>query len=152
MTRPLEIRILSAADTDLMHDMMTMFGQAFDEASEYNDARPCDAYLRDLLGSGTFVALAAMSGTHVIGGLVAYEWRKFEQARSEYYIYDLAVAKDRRREGIATALILMFKDIAAKRGGGLIFIQAEADDAPAVAVYSRLGKRMEVAHFEIEAA
>jgi len=41
--------------------------------------------------------------------LAAYELRKFEQERSEVYIYDLAVASAHRREGIATALIERLK-------------------------------------------
>jgi aminoglycoside 3-N-acetyltransferase I len=38
-----------------------------------------------------------------VGGLIAYELEKFERARSELYIYDLAVAEDHRRRGVATA-------------------------------------------------
>jgi aminoglycoside 3-N-acetyltransferase I len=52
----------------------------------------------------------------VTGALCAYELRKFEQERSEIYIYDLAVAMTHRRQGIATALISSLQDIAAARG------------------------------------
>ena len=49
---------------------------------------------------------------------------KFEQERSEVYIYDLAVAVAHRREGIATALIMELKRIASLRGAYVIFVQA----------------------------
>jgi aminoglycoside 3-N-acetyltransferase I len=52
----------------------------------------------------------------VVGGLAAYELKKFEQERSEIYIYDLAVREEHRRQGIATALIGELKAIARRRG------------------------------------
>ncbi len=86
------------------------------------------------------------------GGLAAYELKKFEQPRSELYIYDLAVAAAHRRQGIATALIHALQKIAAARGAYVIFVQADAGDEPAVALYSKLGSREEVLHFDIAVA
>jgi len=85
----------------------------------------------------------------VVGGLVAYQLRKFEQERSEIYIYDLAVAEEHRRQGIATALIRELQRIAAERGAYVIFVQADYGDPPAVALYTKLGIREEVLHFDI---
>lgn len=78
-----------------------------------------------------------------------YELRKFEQHRSELYIYDLAVAAPHRREGIATALIQTLKGIARDRGAHVIFVQADVGDDAAISVYSKLGVREEVLHFDI---
>lgn len=50
------------------------------------------------------------------GGNAAYELRTFARERSEVYLYDLAVAAPHRRHGIATALILELKKLAAARG------------------------------------
>jgi aminoglycoside 3-N-acetyltransferase I len=85
----------------------------------------------------------------VVGGLAAYELRKFEQERSEIYIYDLAVADTHRRRGIATALIQELKKIAALRGAYVIFVQADIGDEPAIALYTKLGVREDVLHFDI---
>jgi aminoglycoside 3-N-acetyltransferase I len=85
----------------------------------------------------------------VVGGIVAYELRKFERERSEFYIYDLAVAAAHRRQGIATALISELKQIAAKRGAYVLFVQADRGDLPAIALYSKWGVREEVLHFDI---
>jgi aminoglycoside 3-N-acetyltransferase I len=63
------------------------------------------------------IALAALKHSMVVGGLVAYQFQKFEQERSEIYIYDLAVAEAPRRRGIATALIEELKKLAAERNG-----------------------------------
>lgn len=144
------IQLLTADDVAPMHHLLDLFSAAFEDAENYSSARPDDGYLRRLLASETFVALAARSGGRTVGGLAAYELQKFEQARSEIYIYDLAVAADRRREGIATALINRVRGIAAARGASVVFVQADAADAPAVALYSTLGRRSAVANFDIE--
>jgi aminoglycoside 3-N-acetyltransferase I len=129
--------------------MLTTFGEAFDDVETYSGARPSRAYLARLLGGDSFIALAALKGTEVVGGIAAYELKKFEQERSEIYIYDLAVTAAHRREGIATALILELRKIAATRGAYVVFVQADVGDAPAVALYTKLGAREDVLHFDI---
>jgi aminoglycoside 3-N-acetyltransferase I len=113
---------------------------------------PSKEYLQQLLGSDTFIALVALKNGEVVGGLAAYELKKFEQERSEIYIYDLAVAKAHRRQGIATALIEKLKELAATRGAYVIFVQADTtpEDAAAIALYSKLGKCERVLHFDIK--
>lgn len=149
---PCEIRIVGAADAALMAAMNTMFGAAFDDVDTYTAARPDALYLARLLRSDTFIAIAAVKGDAVVGGLAAYELPKFEQARSEVYIYDLAVDAAHRREGIATALIAMLQREAAARGAYVIYVQADYGDDPAVALYTGLGTREDVMHFDIPPA
>ncbi|GAB5470915.1 MAG: hypothetical protein Kilf2KO_39450 [Rhodospirillales bacterium] len=133
-----------------MDALLTLFGEAFEDRETYGAARPDRAYTQGLLGGDAFYALVAVKADRVVGGLVAYELPKFEQARSELYIYDLAVAATQRRQGIATALIEALKGIAKARGIAVIFVQADRDDPPAVALYDKLGAREEVLHFDIE--
>jgi len=143
------INRLTGSDIPLMHAMLDMFGKAFDLESLFGDHRPDDAYLADLLNGDMFVALAALKKGRVIGGLAAYELKKFEQAHSEFYIYDLAVDADYRRQGVGTALIQALKPIAAGRGASVIFVQADQGDEPAIALYQSLGRREEVVHFDV---
>jgi aminoglycoside 3-N-acetyltransferase I len=143
------IRRLTPVDVALMEAMLTTFGDAFDEVETFSAARPSAAYLERLLGSDYFIALAALKRREVVGGIAAYELHKFEQERSEIYIYDLAVAAAHRREGIATALILQLRKIAAARGAYVIFVQADLGDEPAIALYTKLGAREDVLHFDI---
>lgn len=143
------ISILSPDDVERMHALLDLYGDAFGEPDTYSGARPDDEYLRNLLGSPAFITLVAEKGGQVVGGLSAYVLPKFEQARSEVYIYDLAVAKDFRRLGIATALIDRLKPIAIECGAWVIFVQADREDAPAVALYEKLGTREEPLHFDI---
>lgn len=148
-THRVAVRRLAPGDQALMNALLDVFGTAFDDADTYGAKRPDADYLRRLLGGDTFIALAALKGDEVVGGLAAYELKKFEQARSEIYIYDLAVSERHRREGIATALIGELKKLAAARGAWVIFVQADHGDDPAIALYSKLGVREDVLHFDI---
>lgn len=143
------VRELTASDLGQFREMLAMMGEAFGDRETYTRAQPDDAYLRRLLGGNQFIALAAVEGGAVIGGLAAYELVKFEQARSEIYIYDLAVTEVHRRRGVATALIEALKPIAAARGAYVIYVQADPPDTPAVALYTKLGVREDVLHFDI---
>jgi len=145
-----EVRRLGPEDLADVRGMLRCFGEAFEDATTYLGEQPSDRYLRELLGDLSFVALGALAGGEVVGGLVAYELRKFERERSEFYIYDLAVLEAFRRRGIATALIGALKPIARAAGGWVIFVQADAVDAPALALYDALGVREDgVFHFDI---
>src|SRR4051812_47056101 len=90
-TDPIEIRVLDAQAVGVLRKMLVLFGQAFADVPTYTANQPDDAYLRRLLDGPTFVAIAALAGTDVVGGLAGYVLQKFEQARAELYIYDLAV-------------------------------------------------------------
>jgi aminoglycoside 3-N-acetyltransferase I len=149
---PFSIRRLAPDDVAPMEAMMTMFGEAFEDVDTYTKARPGRAYLERLLGSNHFIALAALKDGAVVGGLTAYELQKFERERSEIYIYDLAVAAAHRREGIATTLIADLRMIAAARGAYVVFVQADRGDTPAIALYTKLGVREDVLHFDIKVA
>ena len=95
------------------------------------------------------IALVALAEDNVVGGLVAYEPAKLERERSEIYIYDLAVAEPYRRQGIATRLIADLGDIARDRGAWVIYVQADYGDDPAIQLYTKLGVREDVMHFDI---
>jgi aminoglycoside 3-N-acetyltransferase I len=143
------IKVLSANDVEVMREMLAMFGDAFDDRAAYTRAQPDDSYLGELLANGAFIAIAAMSDTRVIGGLTAYVLPKFEQVRTEIYIYDLAVDLAHRRNGIATAMIEELKKIAQAKAAYVIFVQADHGDSAAIALYTKLGSKEDVLHFDI---
>jgi aminoglycoside 3-N-acetyltransferase I len=145
-----QVRQLGPADVELMEGLLDVFGEAFDDLDSYARRRPRRGYLERLLGREHFVALVALRQGVVVGGLAAYELEKFEQERSEIYIYDLAVAEAHRRQGLATGLIRELQRIAAERGAWVIYVQADLVDAPAVALYTKLGTREDVLHFDID--
>lgn len=141
---------LGADQIPAMRKILDLFGREFEDIPTYSEQQPTSEYLAGLLRSDTFIALAAYDQEETVGGLAAYVLHKFEQARKEIYIYDLAVAADHRRQGIATALIKHLGQEANRLGAYVIFVQADYGDDPAVALYTKLGNREDVMHFDIE--
>jgi aminoglycoside 3-N-acetyltransferase I len=137
----------------LVPGLQSMFGRAFDDGARWRDRRPSTTYTEKLLAKEHVIVLAALHGEagkeQVVGGLVAYELPKIEEARSEIYIYDLAVDEAHRRRGIAAALIEALQPIAHSCGAWVIYVQADYGDEPAVALYTKLGTKEEVMHFDI---
>jgi aminoglycoside 3-N-acetyltransferase I len=127
-----------------------LFATEFEDPAHYASAPLPDAYASEQLANPAVIALLAQAGNEaVVGALVAYVLPKLEQARSEVYIYDLAVKQSHRRQGIATALIEALKPIARERGAWVIYVQADYADLPAIALYTKLGVREDVLHFDI---
>jgi aminoglycoside 3-N-acetyltransferase I len=143
------VRRLTPADIRLLRALNALFGEAFEDPETYSSEPATDAYLAALLAKEHVIVLAALAAGKVVGGLVAYELEKFERARREIYIYDLAVTEAHRRQGIATALIECLRHFAAVRGAWVVYVQADYGDEAAIALYRKLGTCEKVLHFDI---
>ena len=143
------VQVLAREHVDVLRAMLALFGETFGDRATYSDAQPDDYYLKELVSNESFIAIAALVEAKVVGGLAAYVLPKFEQARSEIYLYDLAVDAAHRRRGIATAMIEELKTLARAIGAYVIYVQADYGDDAAIALYSKLGIREDVLHFDI---
>ena len=141
---------LGAEDIAMLRLLLRMFGEAFADMNAYQSAVPSDEYLRSLLAKQNFIVLVALADDRVVAGLAAYVLEKFEQERLEIYIYDLAVARQHRRKGIATKLINNLRQIARERRAYVIYVQADRTDDAAIKLYESLGIKEEVFHFDIK--
>ncbi len=133
--------------------MLDLFSDVFSDPSSYSTNRPSNDYIQKLLSDNNFIALVAKNDSgKVIGALASYVLRKFEQERSEIFIYDLGVAKDFRRQRIASSLIEKLMIIGKEIGAYVIFVQADKDveDLPAIELYKKLGTLEDVFHFDID--
>ncbi len=146
---PHRVRRLGPGDVPLLRTLNALFGEAFGDRETYDAAPPDEAYLATILAKEQIHVVVAEADGAVLGGLVAYEFDKLEQARREIYIYDLAVDERHRRRGIATALIARLRGIARDRRAWVIYVQADHGDDPAIALYTKLGTREDVMHFDI---
>ena len=149
MTSGVAIERLGPERIEVMRQALRVLADAFDEQENFFSAPPGDPYLSRLLSDEKFILLAASVEGSVVGALSAYELTKYEQERSELYIYDLAVAEPFRRRGIARAMIEALKPIAREKGAWMIFVQADRVDEPAVALYRSLGTEEQPLHFDI---
>lgn len=149
MSLKFSIRLLGESDAGTLRAMLGLFAREFSDPESYLSNQPNDSYLAQLLARDTFIAVAACLDGQVIGGLAGYILPKFEQARSELYIYDLAVDAAHRRMGVASDLIQCVKEQAIDRGVYVIYVQADYGDEAAVSLYTKLGTREDVIHFDI---
>lgn len=143
------VRRLDSTDLAAVRALNRLFADAFEDPESYAGAPPADAWIAGLLARPEYVALVAEADGAVVGGLTAYALPKLERATSELYLYDIAVAETHRRLGIATALIRDLQAVARRMGAATVYVQADPDDAPAVALYEGLGRRAEVLHFNL---
>ena len=112
--------IYERPDVSRLKELLKIFAEAFEDQESYQSSVPSDAYLNSLLEREDFIPLVAMVDGKVVGGLAAYVLKKFEQERSEIYIYDLAVDENYRRQGIATGLINKLGEMAREIGAYVI--------------------------------
>ena len=149
----LTVARLGPGDGEPFAQMNALFAAVFDDAESYASLPPGDAYRDSLLADDKIVLLLAVIDGAPVGALGAYELRKFEQERSEFYLYDLAVDAHARRRGVATALVERLRDIARAAGGWMIFVQSDTmpEDEPALAFYRSIASSEEhPVHFDIE--
>jgi aminoglycoside 3-N-acetyltransferase I len=148
-TEPWPVRRLGPDSVAAMRGINALYAEVFEDPDHYPADQPPDAWLREQLANPHVIALAAHDGDTVVGALTGYILPKLEQARSEIYIYDLAVRESHWRRGIATALIGALQDMAKTVGAWVIYVQADYGDDPAIALYTKLGAREDVMHFDI---
>jgi len=150
MTQAINVCVLNSGDADLLRSINNLFARVFDEPQDPLAPRPDKSYLTQLLARDSFIAVAALGDGHVVGGITGYLLPKAGETTSELYLYDLAVDADWRRCGVASAMIERLKQVAREKGAAGIFVQADVEDAPAIALYSRYSARRDVLHFELE--
>ena len=147
-----EVRRLDQGDLALLRDLNRLFAEVFGEPEVYAEHLPADSYCEGILARDEVILLVALDGERVIGGIGAYMLHKFEQARREIFIYDLAVAQNRRREGIATALLRKTQRLAHDLGAWAVFVQADVipEDEPARALYRKHAvEEITALHFDL---
>lgn len=134
----------------LMVVLMDVFGEVFEDWEIYGVCCLELMYWCLLLGGDLFIVLVVLDGDWVVGGLVVYELKKFEQWCSEIYIYDLVVVELYCWWGIVIVLIEVLKKIGCECGVWVIFVQVDYGDDLVIVLYIRLGVCEDVLYFDIE--
>ncbi len=135
-----EIKRLTQVDLAVFQSLVELFNTVFEEdeagmASEKNLTR--------LLSDAGFIALAAVVGDEVVGGLTAFELPLYTADRSEIFVYDLAVKAEYQRRGVGKGLIDSLKELARGQEVEEIFVLAHEEDGHAIEFYHATGGRSE---------
>lgn len=132
--------------------MNSVFCEGFGEPETYADRPPGAGYAAAWLANPANIAILAERDDEPIGALAGYVLHKFEQARSELFIYDLAVLERHRRLGAGTAMIEEARRLARRAGAWTVWVQADSvpEDEPARALYRKFARsELTAHHFDI---
>ncbi|MHA7271358.1 GNAT family N-acetyltransferase [Arthrobacter sp. HLT1-20] len=131
----LEVKRLARGDEAVAAVLFATMAEVFAEGSEPLSQE----YVRNLLGSDSFWAMAALDGAEVVGGLTAHTLPMTRSPSSEVFIYDLAVREDHQRQGVATRLVQELRKCAARIGLHNVFVPADNEDLGALEFYRAQG-------------
>jgi len=135
-----EIKQLGKEDLAMFKSLVSMFNTVFEEEDPTIGS---DANSLKLLGSPSFIALAAVSENKVLGGLTAYELPIVYSDMSEILLYDMAVQSEYQRMGIGKGLIQSLKEYCLKHGIKEFFVMAHEEDQHAIEFYYATGGKSE---------
>ncbi len=136
----LEIQKLSSKDFELAK-LLFLFFQV-DNGSE-NPTKVSNEYMKEMLSRNDFHVLVARSGESILGGLTAYELKKYKNETTEMFLYEIGVEEVHRRKGVAAKLIDGLKQICRQKGISEIFVITEMDNEPAKKLYEKSGGEFE---------
>ncbi len=141
----IEIKQLTKHDLTDFQQLIVLFMEVFEHEANTIPGAP---YLRRLLEREDFIALVVKVDDNVVGGLTAYELRKYYSEISEIFIYDIAVQPELQRMGLGKQLLSALKDYCDTAKINEIFVAADQDDQQAVDFYHTTGGKAEkVLHF-----
>lgn len=122
---------------DALADLYDQYRQFYEQPP---NLRGCRAFLADRLGRNESVVFAAEADDgRLVGFTQLYRsWCSVEMSEL-IYLYDLFVAPDARRAGVARALMQAAQDYATKRGAGALKLETAMTNKPAQSLYEDLG-------------
>ena len=131
----MHVKRLTSGDRDVARALFALMADVFEEDSEVLS----DGYLDRLLGREEFWVIAAFAGDDIIGGVTAHTLPMTRTASCEIVIYDVAVRRDRQRQGVGRRLVAELRAQAAARGIREVFVPADDADVHALDFYRALG-------------
>ncbi len=133
---------LDKDDTTLATRLIILFAEVFEEKKTPVNKTSVTV----LLNNPAFIALVALDGNNVIGGITAYELPMLAKAKPEIFVYDVAVQHEYQRKGIGKKLMAALLALAKERGAGDVFVAAHHEDKHAMKFYKSLGGKAEKAN------
>lgn len=129
LSPPMQIHLLNLGDESLLIEAARIFNA--DEEVSYERAA-------SLLAEPTFFVVVARTDEGVIMGRI-YGDVIHRFAQTDLLLYEVDVAEEHQRKGVARAMIEFVKGLAIQRGYKEIWVLTEGDNAPARALYKSLG-------------
>lgn len=139
------IKKLTNRDVDCFLDLLNVFKNVF----EWVSRTPDPLYLKKVLDNKQFLVFIAIIDNVVVGGLTAYILDRYDSEKPSAYIYDIAVIRERQRNGIGKDLIATLNDYCKENNFSEAFVQAEMEDTQAIGFYrgTPVSSELQALHF-----
>ena len=139
------IRRLGKSDGAIFKQQIQLLSEVFGEESP--GAAPA-THLEALLENPAFIAFAIIQEQEVWGGATAYILPLYHRAKTEVFLYDIAIHPEYQRQGLGAKLLSSLITYCRQEGLGEVFVAAHEGDAGALDFYRATGGREEkVRHF-----
>lgn len=124
---------------DSKHELdIASFNDLLDEDSSW-DAQQANRFFSDP-ANGLWIASV---DSKPVGFCTAYRLQRFDTKCSEVLLYEIGVAKEHQRKGIASALIREVKNWARENNAREIWVLTNKSNEAAVALYTAEGGKVE---------
>jgi len=133
MTTSVEIKKLAPGEAAEFSALVTILNTVFENEKHVASME----YLSDLLSRDDLVVFVSTVSNKVVGGLTIYVLRSYYSGKSFAYIYDVGVLPEFQGKGIGKALINAVGCFCRENGLQEAYVEAEMDDADAIAFYKR---------------
>ena len=110
---------------------------------------PDSLHLKKVLNDKHFIVFIAVVDNLVVGGLTAYILDRYDSEKPSAYIYDIAVLKEKQRNGIGNNLITTFNEYCNDNNFSEAFVQADMEDMQAIDFYRKtlISSELQAMHF-----
>jgi aminoglycoside 3-N-acetyltransferase I len=126
---------LGPGERERARQLFRLMAEVFDEPRD----ELADDYLDGLLERREFWAMAALAGESVVGGVTAHTLPLTRAAKSELFVYDVAVDAAHQRRGVGRLLLEGLRVAAASTGISEAFVAADNEDEHALDFYRAVG-------------
>ena len=128
------------ADSRHLEELADLFDQYRQFYEQPSDLDACRRFIGDRMANDESVVFAAAMGDGpLVGFTQLYHSFCSVDLIELIYLYDLYVAPDARRHGVARALMEAARQHALDRGAGRLQLETAVDNHPAQALYESLG-------------
>ncbi len=138
-SQTVSVRRGEARDAEALRDLIAALNR---DQGDPDDLLTTDALRRDLIGQAIVIVAEARDGA-LIGYATGHATYETGHAEKGVYVGDLYVVPDRRRQGIARALLGAMARAGHAQGARHLWLTAREGNAAAHAFYRRLGSKGE---------
>jgi aminoglycoside 3-N-acetyltransferase I len=136
---------LNNQDVPEFEKLIEIFNAVFENKKNI----PPNEYLSKVLSNPDFLVFTVLVEGEIVGGLTLFVLPAYYEVQSLAYIYDIGIDPKFQRRGLGKKLLSEVCGYCKKQKISQAFVQAETEDADAIAFYNRtmFSSQIQATHF-----